>query len=67
MHSKKLLILGASRVQLPAIKYAKSAGYQVIACDSEDHLRFRLMIARGLPWQRHVTVSRRGFLDTLDR
>lgn len=30
---KKLMILGASRVQLPPIQYAKAAGYHVIACD----------------------------------
>lgn len=30
---KKLMILGASRVQLPPIEYARAAGYHVIACD----------------------------------
>ena len=30
---KKLLILGGTYFQIPAIKYAKSRGYYVITCD----------------------------------
>lgn len=31
--SKRILILGGSYFQIPAIKYARSAGYHVITCD----------------------------------
>lgn len=33
MNEKKLLILGGTFFQIPAIQYAKSAGYEVITCD----------------------------------
>jgi biotin carboxylase len=35
-NKKRLMILGASRIQLLAIQYAKSKGYYVITCDMDE-------------------------------